>query len=221
MEGDKLLIKAEHTALAGKIVEAIGGDIERIGKYTVSVGGESGSGKSELASELKRLLVERGVETGILQMDDYFIFPSRTCHRMRVNNLEQVGMYEARLDFIDSHLRSFKRGDRDIYKPLSLYDEDRFTTEVVQVGNLNVMIAEGTYVTALRFVDCRVFIDRDFSDTRADRETRARDIFDETMVKILEREHGIIKEHRKLAQIVVDKQLGDIEVLGGPTPQES
>lgn len=214
MEGDKLLIKPGHTRMAKKILEVLGPAIEKSDKYTMSVGGESGSGKSEIAWELRRELEDKGIKTGILQMDDYFIFPSRTCHRMRVQNIEQVGMYEARLDFIECNLRSFKRGDPDIYKPLSIYQEDRFTTEVMEIANTKVMIAEGTYTTALRFIDCRIFIDRTYEDTKVDRETRARDILDETMVKILEREHGIIKEHKKLAQIIINKDFTDIKVVG-------
>ncbi len=213
MEGDKLVIKPEHSLVAQKIIDAKWSDIEKADKYTFSVGGESGSGKTEIAWELKQALDKKGIKTGILQMDDYFIFPSKTCHRMRMNNLEQVGMFEARLDFIECNLRSFKRGDPDIYKPLSIYAEDRFTTEVMETTDLNAMVAEGTYTTTLDFVDCHCFIDRTFEDSKADREKRARDVFDETMVKILTREHEIIREHRKLAEIIIRKDLGDIEVV--------
>jgi uridine kinase len=214
MRGDKLLIKPGHTVCAKKILQVIGSDVEKAEKYTISVGGESGAGKSEVASEIAKLLDEQGIPSGILQMDDYFIFPAKTTHRMRVNNLEQVGMFEAKLDFLECNLRSFKRGDPDIYKPLSIYDEDRLTTEVMEVADLRVLIAEGTYTTALDFIDCHVFIDRNYRDTQKDRETRARDTLDETMARILGREHEIVREHKKLAQIVINKDFTDIEVRG-------
>jgi uridine kinase len=213
------LIKPGHTVAATKIIEAIGREIERVGKYTISVGGESGSGKSEIASELRRLLEQREIPTGILQMDDYFIFPSRMCHEMRTRNVEQVGMYEARLDFLECNLRSFKRGEPDIYKPLSIYQENRFTTEVMEVGQLRVLIAEGTYTTTLRFVDCHVFLDRDYHDSKADREKRARDVLDELMADILEREHRIISQHKQRADIIVNKDFSEIEVTrSNPSP---
>ncbi len=214
MEGDKLLIKPGHTSVSEKIIEVIGPDIEKSDKYTISVGAESGAGKSEISSELARLLVERGIAAGILQMDDYFIFPARTTHEMRTRNVEQVGMYEAKLDFLECNLRSFKRGEKDIYKPLSIYQEDRLTTEVMEVGHLRVLIADGTYTTALDFIDCHVFIDRDYNDSRADREKRARDILDELMEDILAREHRIVGEHKKLADIIVKKDFSGIEVAG-------
>jgi len=213
MEGDKLLIKPGHTHVSEKILEVIHKDVKAAGKYTISVGGESGAGKSEVASELARLIKESGTPAGILQMDDYFIFPARTTHQMRQRNVEQVGMYEAKLDFLECNLRSFKRGDPDIYKPLSIYQEDRLTTEVMQVGDLGVLIAEGTYTTALQFIDCHVFLNRNYHDTKVDRETRARDILDGLMADILEREHKIVSQHKKLANIIVNKDFTDIEVV--------
>lgn len=210
MEGDKLLIKPGHAVCSQKIIDVMLREIKRHKKYTFSVGGESGSGKSEIASEIRRLLEEQGIKAGILQMDDYFIFPSKTCHEMRTKNVDQVGMFEARLDFLESNLRSFKQGADDIYKPLSIYAENRFTTEVKDVGELQVLIAEGTYTTTLRFVDCHVFLDRNYEDTLPDRQKRARDILDDLMKDILLREHKIIREHKKNADIVINKDFTDI-----------
>ena len=162
MEGDKLRLKPEHGFVAGLIVDALEDEVRATPRFTFSVGAESGAGKSETASELARVLGERGIRAGILQQDDYFIFPSRTCHEMRMNNLEQVGMYEARLDFMDCNLRSFKQGATELFKPLSIYQENRLTTEVMDVSDCDVLIAEGTYTVALEFVDCRIFLDRDW-----------------------------------------------------------
>ena len=218
MEGDKLLISEGHTRSAKKILEVILPEIKKTEKYTISVGGESGAGKSEIAYEIWRLLKEKGIPADIIQADDYFIFPARTTHEMRKKNIDQVGMFECKLDFMEANLRSFKKGDRDIYKPLSIYDENRLTTEIKEVGHLKVLIAEGTYVTTLKFVDCHIFIDRNYHDTRKHRETRARDILDDLMTNILEREHKIVREHKKLAEIVVKKDYSDIEIQKKPVP---
>jgi uridine kinase len=77
---------------------------------------------------------------------------------MRRNNIEQVGPYEVKLDFLDSNLRSFKMGEQMIYKPLVYFEEDCMTTEEMAVGGLVALIAEGTYTSLLRFVDFRIFI---------------------------------------------------------------
>jgi uridine kinase len=208
MIGDKLIIEPHHTARAADICDLLS---DRAGaKLTLTVAGESGAGKSELAHEIHRLLNERGIPAGLLQQDDYFVFPPRTNHEMRRRNLEQVGPYEVKLDFLDANLRSFKRGESPIYKPLVVYDEDRITAEEMEVADLRVLIAEGTYTTLLRFADARVFIDRDYRQTLEARMRRARDKWEPFVQEVLEREHRIISQHRMLADLVVSP---DFEIV--------
>jgi uridine kinase len=209
MIGDKLVIEPHHTERATDICDLLS---DRLAPgLTISVSGESGAGKSELAHELQRLLVQRGVPTGLLQQDDYFVFPPRTNHDMRRRNLEQVGPYEVKLDFLDANLRSFKRGESPIYKPLVIYDEDRITTEEMDVRDLAILIAEGTYTTLLRFADVRVFIDRDYRQTLEARMRRARDKWEPFIQDVLEREHQVIAQHKALADLVVASDFGRVQ----------
>lgn len=210
MRGDKLIIEAHHTERAREIVENIQDHIA--GGYTITVAGESGSGKSELASEIARILSEQGIPTGILQQDDYFVFPPQTNHEMRRRNIEQVGPYEVKLDFLDSNLRSFKRGEGPIFKPLVFFEEDRITVEEYAVQEFQVLIAEGTYTSLLQFVDLRVFIDRDYHQTLEARKKRARDKFEPFMVDVLEREHQIISRHKERANIIIPPSFDRIQL---------
>lgn len=214
MIGDKLIIEQHHTERAGEICEHLTGRIGAHSRLAVAVAGESGAGKSELAYEIGRLLNESGIKAGVLQQDDYFVFPPKTNHEMRRRNLEQVGPYEVKLDFLDSNLRSFKRGESPIYKPLVIYDEDRLTREEMEVTDLLVLIAEGTYTTLLQWADYRVFIDRDYRQTLEARKRRARDKFEPFVVDVLEREHQIITTHRELADAVVSSDFSRIKFQG-------
>lgn len=212
MIGDKLVIEPYHTERATEICGILS---DRLGpKLAVTVAGESGAGKSELAHEINRLLNERGIKTGLLQQDDYFVFPPKTNHDMRRRNLEQVGPYEVKLDFLDANLRSFKRGESPIYKPLVIYDEDRITAEEMDVRDLAVLIAEGTYTTLLRFADVRIFIDRDYRQTLEARMRRARDKWEPFIQDVLEREHQIIGQHKKLADLIVTPDFGTVQRQG-------
>jgi uridine kinase len=209
MIGDKLIIEKHHTDRAAEIWALLADRIQD--KFVITVAGESGAGKSELASEIARLLTERGLKAGILQQDDYFVFPPKTNHEMRRRNLEQVGPQEVKLDFLDSNLRSFKRGENPIYKPLVTFDEDRITSEEMDTSDLKVLIAEGTYTSLLRFADFRVFIDRDYHQTFEARKRRARDKFEPFIVDVLEREHQIISQHKALADVVIPADFGSIQ----------
>ena len=210
MIGDKLVIEAHHTDRAAEVFEQLADRIQD--RFAITVAGESGSGKSELASEIARLLTERGFKTGILQQDDYFVFPPRTNHEMRRRNLEQVGPYEVKLDFLDSNLRSFKRGESPLYKPLVIYDEDRITSEEMDVCDLKTLVAEGTYTSLLQFADFRVFIDRDYHQTLEARKRRARDKWEPFIQEVLEREHQVISEHKAWADVLVSADFGSIRL---------
>ena len=202
MIGDKLVIEKHHTDRAIELCDYLN---SRIGdRFCLTVAGESGAGKSELAWEIARIFKVRGVNTGIFQQDDYFVLPPKTNHEMRRNNLKLVGLYEVKLNFLSSNLRSFKRNENPIFKLLVFFDEDRITTEEMEVDDWQVLIAEGTYTSLLEFVDFRVFIDRDYHQTLGDRKRRARDKFDPFIMDVLEIEHNIISKHQSLANAVIN-----------------
>ena len=211
MIGDKLIIEQHHTDRAAEICKLVA-DRRPLDKSVISVAGESGAGKSEVATEIARLLTEEGFKTGIFQQDDYFVFPPKTNHEMRRRNLEQVGPYEVKLDFLDSNLRSFKRGESPIYKPLVIFDEDRITTEEIDTSGMAVIVADGTYSSLLQFVDFRVFIDRDYRQTLDARKRRARDKWEPFVQDVLEREHQIISRHKALADVVITTDFKSIRL---------
>ncbi len=209
MVGDKIQVQKIHTLRAEEICEIIK-DIYKP-PFVISIAGESGAGKSEIAWELSRILNESGTKSGIIQQDDYFIFPPRTNSEMRRRNIDQVGMYEVKLDFLDCNLRSFKRGESPILKPLVIYQEDRITTEEMNVSNYDVLIAEGTYTTILAFSDFRIFIDRTFLDTLEDRRRRNREAAEPFLEEVLKIESEIITNHRDLADILISTDFQSVK----------
>lgn len=213
MEGDKLLIGPQHTARATELCEAMAGRL--IPRMVITVAGESGAGKSETASEIVRLLCEQGHRAEVVQQDDYFVFPPKTNHEMRRRNIEQVGLYEVKLGLLDSNLRSFKRGEDSIYRPLVNYDEDRITMGERDLSGVEILVAEGTYTTALIFADLRIFIARDYADTAAHRKARGRDAEDAFIDDVLRREHEIIREHSQLADFVISRDFETISSKQG------
>ena len=208
MLGDKLVIEPYHTDRAAELCEYLFPTLSE--RFCISVAGESGAGKSEVAQELARLFKKMNIKAGILQQDDYFIFPPSTNHEMRRRNLAQVGPYEVKLDFLSSNIRSFKRNESPIFKPLVNFDENRITTEELDTSDWKVLIAEGTYTSLLQFVDFRVFIDRDYHQTLEDRKRRARDKFEPFVLDVLEIEHNIIAQHKDRANAVIHPNFNKI-----------
>jgi uridine kinase len=207
MLGDKLIIKEHHTRAAREVTEVIKPQVEAAPKrYAVAVGGESGCGKSETAHELARLLGEASLPAVIFAQDDYFVYPPRTNHEKRVEDVNWVGPGEVRLGLLDDHIALAKDPNvSELVKPLSVFNEDRLDEETVDLTGVRAVIAEGTYTNSLQNVDCRVFINRTYHDTLGAREERARDKLNGFSERVLAIEHRIIKVHRTLADIIIKK----------------
>ncbi|HSG68723.1 MAG TPA: hypothetical protein VK994_08450, partial [Bacteroidales bacterium] len=175
-------------------------------KYFITVAGESGAGKSEIAASLAAELEKAGKPTYVFAQDDYFVYPPRTNANKRQEDIGWVGMQEVKLSLLDTEIDALRRGESIIEKPLVIFNEDRITTEKVDLSDYTVFIAEGTYTTALKNVDCRVFIDRNLDDTRIDRKKRAREKQDDFLEKILSIEHRIISAQKNDADIVISRE---------------
>jgi len=205
MHGDKLIIEPHHREAAATLATLLDCRLSgRTAVLVVSIGGESGSGKSELAAALADEMQARGVPALVIQQDDYFIYPPKTNDRKRREGIDWVGPQEVRLDLFDANLKALIDGAEAIVKPLVFYSEDRIGEERLSTEGVEVVIAEGTYTSLLRNVHVRVFIGRTFGDTRDARAERAREIQDVFLDRVLKIEHEIISKHRHLADILIE-----------------
>lgn len=203
MIGDKLVITDYHRQAANMAFEVLlSRDFH--GPLAVSVSGESGCGKSETAHCLRERCEDSGKSVVVLAQDDYFKLPPKSNHARRLQDISWVGTGEVRLDLLDEHLRSLKRGDGPtLTKPLVYFEEDRIGEEQIQGGPYDVVIVEGTYTAALESLQMRVFIDRNYRQTKKARLTRARDPDVDFLEQVLEIEHRIISQHKAKADVVV------------------
>ena len=100
MLGDVLLIAEKHERAGAQIVARVE-DIES-DKVVVAIGGESGSGKSELAHVAARALKDRGRLAKILHIDNYYkIRPQDREAWRKENGIESVGLGEIDWDLLD------------------------------------------------------------------------------------------------------------------------
>jgi len=206
MRGDIILVEEHHRAAAVRIVDHLQDGIGASElPFVITVAGESGSGKSETGRAIHDELASRGIRSFVFQQDDYFVLPPRSNDRRRRDDISWVGTGEVRLDLLDSHLAAVRSGQVRIEKPLVEYEEDRITTETVDVSGCSVLIAEGTYTTLLANADARVFIARNRLETLESRKKRAREAMDPFIEQVLEIEHAIIAPHREKADVVLSR----------------
>ncbi len=212
MRGDVLIINNYHRKAARQAVDMLLHEIRQTeGKYFITVAGESGAGKSEVAASIASELEKQGIAACVIQQDDYFVYPPLTNAEKRREDIGWVGMQEVKLSLIDEEIAAMREGKNIIEKPLVIFSEDTITTEKVDFSPYRVVIVEGTYTTALRNADTRIFINRDINDTRKARKKRAREAQDEFLERVLTIEHRIISAQKKDADIIITKKFDVIK----------
>ena len=207
MRGDSIVVEEHHRQAANEILPVLQAAIKiTSNRYTVTVAGESGSGKSETATAIAEVLMDANIATVVFQQDDYFIYPPKSNDQERRADISRVGAHEVKLDLLDSHLLAFRSNAERIKKPLVDYEKDSIGQEELELTRIRVGIAEGTYTSLLENVDMRIFIARNYKQTRAHREKRKRDTaeLDPFIDEVLEIEHQIIAAHRALANVVIN-----------------
>jgi len=106
---------------------------------------------------------------------------------------------------MEAHVFALKdHPEKPLSKPLVEFDEDRIGCEIIERGIRDVVIVEGCYTTLLSNVDIRVFIDRNYRQTKRTRKRRNRDPSEELLERVLAIEHEEIATHKALANIVID-----------------
>ena len=118
MIGDKIHVQPHHTSAAKAVFEILKDKIGG-GRVAVTVAGQSGAGKSEIAHELARFLDGDGHKTFVFQQDDYFVHPPKSNHNERVKDIDWVGTQEVKLKLMNEHVEAFKGGKHELLeKPL-------------------------------------------------------------------------------------------------------
>lgn len=210
MKGDVILVEEYHLEAARKIIQNILPEInDQKRRFTISIAGESGSGKSEMARAVQIVLEKQGIAAQILGQDDYFVLPPRSNDNKRREDPQWLGPHvEVRMDLLEKNIIDVIKGENKITKPLIDYQKNEILEESVNFEGIKALIIEGTYTSLLRNIDRRVFIARNYQDTLKHRSKRNRgeEVGDPFVEGLLETEHKIIAGHKQLANIIITKE---------------
>ncbi len=216
MKGDIIVLEEHHERAAAAIVPSLLDAIAaKPTRYTISVAGESGSGKSETGQAIVDALGAHGVKAVLLGQDNYFVLPPTSNDARRRADADWLGPHvEVRLGLMDQNLADAIAGVDEIITPLIDYDSNSVEDESTSLLDVQVVVVEGTYTSLLRHIDTRVFIDRNRLDTLEHRQKRNRgnEVDDPFVENILKTEHKIIAGHKQLADFVITKDYDVVRV---------
>lgn len=208
MLGDKIFIERHHRDAANTVANFMLDKLNSVkAKKAICIAGESGSGKSEIATEVALIMQKNKVSTAILRQDDYFIYSPKINDLKRRKDLDWRGVKEVKLELLDAHVKSFKKGSKYILAPTIKYDSTAINLRKLLFKDIKLLIVEGTYTSLLSNLDLRIFIARDFKQTLEHRLKRNRSAseLDEFTNEVLKKEHEIISKHKRLADIIIDR----------------
>lgn len=210
MKGDVIVVEEHHVKAASIIAPRLVEKIKNKGsRYTITVAGESGSGKSESGKAIADELEKKGIKSVLLGQDDYFVLPPKSNDAKRREDADWLGPHvEVKMDLMDQNLLDAIEGKDEIVKPLIDYDQNSVEDEVISLAGIQVVIAEGTYTSLLKNVDTKVFIARNRIDTLEHRQKRNRgkEVGDPFIEQVLVTEHKIIAGHKQLADFIITKE---------------
>lgn len=208
MLGDVLLITEKHEKAAEQIVDRLS-RIES-DKMVMAIGGESGSGKSELAHVISRRLKSKGELAKILHIDNYYrVSPQERTEWRKRHGVESIGLSEYDWDLINQNIAEFRESKEAVLPCIDLLtdQEDRLITNF---EGIKYLIVEGLYPLKAD-VDLRIFIDLTYHETKKAQILRGKEPQNEFRLQILQREHEVVQSLRPSADLLVTKDFDVVE----------
>lgn len=208
MLGDILLINDMHKEAACTIKKYVLNDLEKNDeghRYVVSISGESGSGKSELAHSLGKTLKQNNIRVKVIHTDNYYkIQPLLREEWRRNKGFDKIGFNEYDWVRINRTIRDFRESQECMIPCIDLIPEqvDKLITDF---SKIDLLIIDGLYAIKTNDVDLRIFIDLTYHETKINQIIRMKEAMSEFRLKILEQEHKSVVSLKPLADLIVDK----------------
>ena len=208
MLGDVLLITEKHKKAAEQIVDRLG-RIES-DKMVITIGGESGSGKSELAHVISRRLKDKGELAKIVHIDNYYkVSPQERTEWRKRHGVESIGLSEYDWDLINQNIAEFRESKEAVLPCIDLLtdQEDRLITNF---EGIKYLIVEGLYPLRAD-ADLKIFIDLTYHETKKAQILRGKEPQNEFRLQVLQREHEVVQSLRPSADLLVTKDFDVVE----------
>lgn len=205
MLGDVLLITEKHENAAREILPFI---LEkRKDKFIIAVSGESGSGKSELAHVIARLLRKEGIVCKPVHIDNYYLtHPLERTEWRKTNGIQTaVGYTEYDWNTIYRNLEDFRNNRTSTMPCVDLVTEqvDQLTTDF---NGIEMLIIDGLYAIKTEGVDLSIFIELTYHETKKAQVVRGKEPQNEYRMQVLEREHQVVQSLKDRADLIIDME---------------
>ncbi len=201
MLGDVLLINENHKKGAQQILDYL--TTRPSEKLVLAIGGESGSGKSEVAHLVARGLKKQGTPAKIMHIDNYYATSpgERTAWR-KEHGLESVGYTEYRWQAIHQTIQEFLADQDNVVMPCVDLLTDQVDLLHTSFHGLRYLIIEGLYALKAE-ADLKIMLGLTYHETKEAQSKRGKEPTNEFRWQVLEREHTVIQSLRTRADLLL------------------
>ena len=202
MLNDVVTIEKKHTNAATTLFDRVIHD--RKSKFIVTISGEVGTGKCEIAHELGRKLIEKGISVKLLHMDNYYIIPPlERLEWRKKHGLEKIGYDEYDWKTINHNIDDFRMSKKSVIPVVDLFTQkvDQLHTDF---NGIEVLIIEGLYSIRINQSDLRVFIELTYEDTWDEQKETHKEVLDDFRMEVLKHEHKAFQSLKGLADFYID-----------------
>lgn len=216
---DKLGITAEHENAANELMPIIDQALKTNEKIILAVGGESGTGKSEVAYLVENALIKKGIQTVAWSFDNAYITPPAIREEKRAEDYEKnVGLVEMNRPLIKEVISSFEH-EKPVTVPVIVINGNgsRPVKEItLKMEGKRVLIFDGLYAALIGQVrtngskTARVIVMSEKKFNLAAQKKRGKEKVNEHRMKVLERECRAV---RSLWPLVTHKITEDWQVV--------
>lgn len=210
MLGDVLVIEDKHRKAAHQILEKM--QSLKTEKIVLAIGGESGSGKSEIAHVIARGLKAQGTPAKILHSDNYYKITPQDRKRWRLEHgLESVGSEEYDWELIDEHITAFRDDQEHVSLPCVDLLTDQIDLLQTSFQGLKYLIIEGLYAVKAE-ADLRILIELTYHETKNMQKKRGKEPVNEYRWQVLEQEHQAVQSLRPFTDLLVTEDFNLKEI---------
>jgi len=149
---DKLRITSGHEKAANELVPIIRNALKTTGKVIFAAGGESGTGKSEIAHLVKEILKKQGIEPVAWSFDNAYVTAPEEREAKRAEDYDNnVGLNEMNRSIIKEVMTCFEK-NKSVKVPIVVINPDgsRPIMEItLNMDGGKVLIVDGLYAALI------------------------------------------------------------------------
>jgi len=204
MIGDKIIIRQNDVKRAKSVLNKI---IPSHSRSVITIGGGSGTSKTELAICLQEELYDRNILTLKISLDDYYKlhFYFRNEER-KIRGLKSVGIKEIDWNFLKISIMQFKERRTVRLTEVNKYSNN-FLISSIDSRGIDYLIVEGLYAGYLRKLklnDYAIHLEGTPQQTLKFRKLRKKENEDDAFRKqVVEKEYKETQKLKKYADIII------------------